>query len=186
MGRSVEAFSIITSKKLSYEHKRNKLQELFQPLLWWSNDIRMGLTEDARQLCNSRITDYIDNLLFRDIADGTISINEHIQRAEIDKSEIGIIWAKPRQITISIDDMEFIDYTYNINAEYNRANNADKGMKRAYEKYSRLQGDEWYAPKLKAQGSTPQQMINYCRYGWIEEVPEKKKGNLKYYRRIVR
>ena len=186
MGRGVEAYNIITSKKLSYERKRNKLQELFQPFLWWYNDIRMGLTEDARQLCNKRITDYIDNLLFKDIADGTISIDEHIRSAEIDKSETGINWAKPQQFIVSIDDMEFVDYTYNINAEYNRANNADKGMKRAYEKYSRLQGDEWYTPELKSQGYTPQQVINYCRYSWIEEVPEKKKGNLKCYRRILR
>ncbi len=184
-GQTLEAFHIITDNKQKYLDKYNELQALLKPLLWWSNGVRMGLTEEARELCNTRINDYIDALLSVRAFEN-IPLEEQINKIEMDKSDTGIIFAQPRQFVITLNDMEFIDYQYNITAEYNRANNADKGKNKAYEKYSRLTGDEWNTNELKAQGYTPQQISNYCnKYKWIAEVPEKKIGNLKYYRRIL-
>lgn len=184
-GRGLEAYAIIAAKELQDKDKYTKLQELLKPLLWRSNGVKMGLITEARELCDKRIAEYIENLLEHNAFD-CIPLDEHINGVEIDKSDTGIVWAEPQQFTISMEDMEFLDYQYNIDADYNRKNNADKGKKKAYEKYSRLIGDEWNTAELKAQGYTPQQIINYCKYKWIEEVPEKKKGNLKYYRRILR
>ena len=79
--QEVEALAILTNKALDREEKYNLLQALLKPLLWWNNNIRLGLTTEAGKLCEARISEYIENLWDCSIFDGI----EHINRVEIDK-----------------------------------------------------------------------------------------------------
>jgi hypothetical protein len=173
-GRGIEAYSIIRNKKLGYLDKCDKLQSLLQPFLWWHDEIGMGLTQDARELCNERISEYIDNLLFTNMSGEKVSVDEHIQRVEIDKSKMGIEWAKPHQFTVSMDDIDFNDYQYNITAEYNKTNAAMLGnarsKKAAERNFADVTGDEWTTQELYAQGINKDKIPRLVNQGKIKRT----------------
>lgn len=183
-GRSPEAYEIISNKEMQYKEKYNALQELLTPCLWHKNGVKMGLTRSAREQCYERISDYINNLLEHNAFD-CISLEEHIRRVTIDKSETGIDWAEPRQFTISMDDMEFLDYQYNIDAEYNKANAAELGAARSEKAAQRNMkkiigniGDILATQELYAMGIDKNKISRLIKNGKIERT---KRG---YYRII--
>jgi len=141
----------------------------------------MGLKTEARELCEARIKDYIERLLSHNAFDN-IPLEEHISRVEIDKSETGILWAEPREFTISLDDMEFTDYQYNIDASYNKEHAAALGAARsksaAAQNFSKVVGNEWTTQELYAQGIDKDKIPRLIKQGLIERV---KQG---HYRRI--
>ena len=57
-----------------HEYKKNKLQSIFKPLLWWRDGVRMGLTIDAIDLCDARISEHgdMDNDLLMGLVEGGI------------------------------------------------------------------------------------------------------------------
>lgn len=185
----VEAYEIITNKELSDKDKYNKLHSILQPKLWWRKNvkiemeldkqiittemIKMGLTKDAYYLCNNRISEYINNLLSHNAFDG-ISLEEHINNVKINKSETGLIFAEPRQFVISMDDIEFCDYKYNITAEYNKENAAALGAARskkaADKNFSDVVGNEWTTQELYAQGIDKDKIPRLIDNGKIERV----------------
>lgn len=91
----------IWSKKLSRKEKYNRLQAILKPLLWWRNDVRMGLTKPALDVCDLRIGNYIEALLDYNAFDG-IPLGEHIYKVELDKSDPGFSWAAPRSFDVSM------------------------------------------------------------------------------------
>jgi len=99
--RNLSVFTIIKNKKLSYKEKVCRLQAIFQPLLWVREGIRMGLNGEAYLECNRRINDFIDSLLKYN-AFGDISLMEHIEKVQMDKSDPGFIWAAPRAFEVGL------------------------------------------------------------------------------------
>lgn len=183
-GRSLEAYEIISNKEMQYQEKYNALQELLTPCLWYHNGVKMGLTREAREQCYERISEYINNLLEHNAFD-CISLEEHIRRVTMDESETGIVWAEPQQFSISMDDVEFLDYQYNINAEYNKANAAELGAARSEKAAQRNMkkiigniGDILATKELYAMGIDKNKISRLIKNGKIERT---KRG---YYRII--
>ena len=180
-GRSYEAFKIISDKEMNYKKKYSELQALLKPFMWLNGNIKMGLLTDERELCDNRVKEYINNLLSHNAFDN-ITLEEHINRVEIDKSDTGIIFAEPRQFVISMGDIEFSDYEYNINAQYNKTNAAALGAARSKKwadgVFSHVVGDEWTTKELNAQG-IKKDTITRLLGKKIERI---KQGN---YRRIL-
>jgi len=176
-----EAYKIIANRSLTHDEKKKDLENMLYPIFWWHDGIKMGLTAEARDICNARINKYIDDLLAIPNLDD-INIQTHIQSVEIDKSETGFVWAKPRTFVISMDDMEFVDHQYNITAEYNKENAAALGAARsrksAERNFSEIVGDEWTTQELYAQGVDKDKISRLVKQGLIERP---KRG---YYRRI--
>ena len=163
-GSGFEARLIIKNENWNYEYKYNKLQELLKPLLWYRDKVKMGLIKEDYILCNKRVNEYIEKLLEFNVLEFNILkeveidelIDKHIDKVEIDKSDTGIIFAKPQEFVISFDDMEFLDYTYNITAEYNKENAAKlaagRSKKAADENFKQVIGNKWTTQELKVQG----------------------------------
>ena len=128
---------------------------MLKPFMWLNGNIKMGLLTDERELCDNRVKEYINNLLSHNVFDN-ITLEEHINRVEIDKSDTIIIFAEPRQFVISMGDIEFSDYEYNINAQYNKTNadalSAVRSKKWADGVFSHVVGDKWTTKELNAQG----------------------------------
>lgn len=99
--RNLSVFTIIKNKKLSYKEKVCRLQAIFQPLLWVREGIRMGLNGEAYLECNRRVNDFIDSLLKHNAFDD-ISLMEHIEKVQMDKSDPGFIWAAPRAFEVGL------------------------------------------------------------------------------------
>ena len=174
-GRGGVAHEIITNIKTARKEKYSRLQATLKPLLWWCGGVRLGLTTEARELCEQRINDYIENLL-------KCRNTDDIYKLEIDKSNTDLIFAEPQQFIISLDDMEFCDYQYNITAEYNKTNAAALGAARAKNAADRnflhVAGNEWTTAELNAQGINKDKITRLVKQGYIERV---KRG---CYRRI--
>ena len=178
--QEVESLAILTNKTLDREGKYNQLQALLKPLLWWNNNIRLGLTTEARELCEARISEYIENLWDCSIFDGI----EHISRVQIDKSATDIVFAEPRKFIISMDDLESVDYQYNIGAEYNKQNAAKLGAARskkaAERNFEHVTGDKWTTQELYAQGIDKDKIPRLIDSGLIKRI---RQG---HYIRIIR
>ena len=56
------------------------------------------------------------------------------------------------------------------NHEHNKEHNFELGKKKAWEKFSRLQGEEWQRSELIMQGYDDRQIRRYCAYEWIEKM----------------
>lgn len=171
----------IKSKRLSHKEKYTRLQTILKPRLWWRNGIRMGLTKPALDECNLRIGNYIEALLDYNDVDG-IPLEEHIYRMELDKSNPGFVWATPRVFDVSMQDLAFEDYQYNITAASNKENAAKLGKVRsraaAERNFAAVTGDEWTAAELYAQGIDKDKIKRLIENELIERVCKN------HYRRI--
>lgn len=94
-------FKIVKSRKLSHQEKCVKLQAILQPRLWLHNGIKMGLNAEAYLECNRRIYEFTESLLKKNTF-GSDSLFNCINTAQIDKSDPGFSWAKPRTFDISM------------------------------------------------------------------------------------
>lgn len=143
---------------------------MLKPRFWWKNGVGLGLTKDALEECNQRIRDYINMLL--DYVD--VPLQEYIYNVEIDKSDPGFSWAAPRKFIVTMEDLEFSDYKYNINADTNRAKAAELGaarsMKAAQGNFESVTGDEWTAQELYAQGIDKDKIPRLVKNGLIERT----------------
>lgn len=171
----------IRSTRLSRKEKYNRLQAILKPRLWWRNGVRMGLTKPALDECDLRIGSYIEALLDYNAIDG-IPLEKHIYRVELDKSDPGFAWAVPRSFDVSMQDLAFEDYQYNICAEFNKENAAALGKARsraaAERNFATVTGDEWTAAELAAQGIDKDKIPRLIKNGLIERVGRN------HYRRI--
>lgn len=171
----------IKSKRLSHKEKYTRLQAILKPRLWWRNGIRMGLTKPALDECDLRIGNYIEALLDYNDVDG-IPLGEHIYTVELDKSNPGFVWATPRAFDVSMQDLAFEDYQYNITAASNKENAAKLGKARsraaAERNFAAVTGDEWTAAELDAQGIDKDKIPRLIKNGLIERVCKN------HYRRI--
>ena len=171
----------IGSKKLSRKEKYNRLQAILKPSLWWRNGVRMGLIKPALDECDLRIGSYIEALLNYNAIDG-IPLEEHIYRVELDKSAPGFAWATPRSFDVSMQDLAFEDYQYNISPDFNRENAAELGKARsraaAERNFAAVKGDEWTAAELAAQEIDKDKIPRLIKNGLIERVGRN------HYRRI--
>jgi len=188
---SADILYIIGNHRLSRTVKNNQLQAILKPLLWWdirqnSNDkeevVRLSLTAAAIEDCDRRISEYINSLL-----NVVACTYEHISRIEIDKSDLELEFAAPHEFTISIEDIEFIEYRRSDVAKRNIEDAAalaeSRGKKMARVKFDLLKGDSWSGNELQELGYTRQQIKNYCTYGWIKVVG--KNGKTPIYERVI-
>ncbi len=133
----------------------------------------MGLTAAALEICNQRISEYIEALLSHNAFDG-LSAVEHIWNVEIDKSNPGFEWAAPRKFSMSLDDFEFSDYKYNITAESNKEKADELGAARslaaAERNFAKVTGDEWTTAQLYAQGIDKDKIPRLMKNGLIERT----------------
>lgn len=173
---------IIRNIRMSRKEKYKKLQAIFQPRLWLRNNIKLGLTEAARDECNRRIANYIDALLDFNFSDN-IDVVDHIRDVEIDKSNPGFTWAAPRSFDLCIDDFAFSKYTNNITAERNREQAAQLGAARskatAERNFASVTGDEWTTAELAEQGIDKDKIPRLIKNGLIERTT---RG---HYRRVL-
>lgn len=183
-GREYEAYSIVADNKAEYKDRINNLQSIFQPLLWKRDGISMGLKAEEREQCNARINEYIEELLSHNAFDN-ITLQEHISRTALDKSDTGIVFAEPQQIIFSLDDMDFADYKYNITAENGRENAIKSAVSRSqnaanknFEKVIGNIGDIVTTQQLYSMGIDKDKIPRQIRNNKIERI---KKG---YYRII--
>jgi hypothetical protein len=180
---------IIKDNKPSYTKKFENLENLLFPLLWWRNNIRLGLTQDDKFLCYDRIKNYIEELLSHNAFDN-ITIEEHISKVVINDSDTSIIFAPPQAFVISLDDMTFSDHTYNINAEYNKVNAAKLGAARskkaACNNFAHVTGDKWSAAELDAQGIDKDKRPRLVKNGLIEKEKDENGREIKgQYKRVA-
>ena len=61
----------------------------------------MGLNGEAYLECNRRINDFIESVLKYNAVDD-ISLMEHIEKVQMDKSDPGFIWAAPRTFDVGL------------------------------------------------------------------------------------
>lgn len=164
---------IIRDTRMSQKEKYSKLQAVFQPRLWWRENIRMGLTAAALEECNRRIGNYIDALLDFNVLDG-VELADHIGNVEIDKSNPGFVWAAPCSFDVGMDDFTFANYEYNITAERNRENAAALGAARsrasAARNFATVTGDEWTTAELAQQGIDKDRLTRLVKNGLIERT----------------
>ena len=188
---SADILYIIGSHRLNRTAKYNQLQAILKPLLWWdirqnSNGkeevVRLSLTAAAIEECDRRISEYINNLLRV-----TACSYEYISRIEIDKSYFELSFAAPHEFVISMEDIEFTDYSRSDVAKRNQEDFAAlaeaRGINKSRIKFNLLKGDSWSGNELQALGYTRQQIKNYCTYGWIKVIG--KNGKTPIYERII-
>ena len=188
---SADILYIIGNHRLSRTVKNNQLQAILKPLLWWDKRennnapdsiVRLSLTAAAIEECDRRISEYINNLLTV-----TACTYEHISRIKIDKSDLEFEFAAPHEFTISIEDIEFIEYRRSDVAKRNQEDSTAlaeaRGMNKSRIKFDLLKGDRWDGNELQALGYTRQQIKNYCTYGWIKVVG--KNGKTPIYERVT-
>ena len=188
---SADILHIIGTHRLSRTVKNNQLQAILKPLLWVNKckefdgkeeTVRLSLTAAAIEECDRRISEYINSLL-----NVVACTYEHISRIEIDKSDLEFEFAAPHEFTISMEDIEFTDYSRSDVAKRNQEDAAalaeSRGKKMARVKFDLLEGDRWDGNELQVLGYTRQQIKNYCTYGWIKVIG--KNGKTPIYERII-
>ena len=180
-GQSQKAINIISNSRINNKAKYKNLLSILNPLLWRYDDIKMGLTQESIDICDMRIKDYIDELLNAILENGETR-EQHIFSTKIDNSDIYVEWAEPQKFVISMDDLQFTDYQYNINTENAVANavksGAERSRKAAEENIKNIIGNEWTTQELYAQGITKDIIPRLIANGLIERT---KRG---HYRRI--
>lgn len=164
---------IIQNAQMTQKEKYKKLQAIFQPRLWWRDNIRMGLTADALGECNRRIGNYIDALLDFNVLD-EVELADHIGNVEIDKSNPGFVWGAPRSFDVSMGDFTFAEYQNNITAKRNQENAAALGAARskaaAERNFASVTGDEWTTAELARQGINKDKLARLVKNGLIEKT----------------
>ena len=188
---SADILHIIGTHRLSRTVKNNQLQAILKPLLWVNKckefdgkeeTVRLSLTAAAIEECDRRISEYINSLL-----NVVACTYEHISRIEIDKSDLEFEFAAPHEFTISMEDIEFTDYSRSDVAKRNQEDAAalaeSRGKKMARVKFDLLEGDRWDGNELQVLGYTRQQIKNYCTYSWIRVIG--KNGKTPIYERVI-
>ena len=179
----VKIKDIIQDKNIDRKDKIKEISKKLNPLLYIKeiNDyfcvhyvIRTGLTKETFDLCNNMITEYIEKLIDRNAFDNLI-LEEHIKRIQFDTSKLdNIKFVKPTIIDIGMNDVEFIDRKYNINAKYNQEHAKELGearSKKAAERNSaNLVGDKWTTQELYAQGIDQNKISRLIKNGIIKRV----------------
>lgn len=182
---------IINNKEMNKKEKIKEINKILNPLLYKKeiNDyfcgnyiIRTGLTKETFNLCNDKINKYIENLVERNAFDN-FTLEEHIKNIQFDINKLeNIEFAKPTIIYIGMNDVEFIDREYNINAKYNQEYAKELGKARSKKAAERntdnLVGNKWTTQELYALGIDKNKIPRLIKNGIIKRV---KKG---FYERV--